>query len=111
VLRWEEEEEAGSGKGAHICRWRSSCNDTAKVAVFVDLERKLWESILGLREKGWEGKRLSKTASKGAKTSTLYPRDECFAVEDRPVPTPDSPVTTYRVFIDLMLSDKFLSCT
>ena len=25
------------------------CNDTAKAAVFADLERKLWESILGSR--------------------------------------------------------------
>lgn len=35
----------------HICSWRGPCNDTAKAAVFEDLERKLWESISGLRER------------------------------------------------------------
>jgi hypothetical protein len=45
----EEEEESGSGRGTHICSWRGPCNDTAEAAVFADLERKLWESILGSR--------------------------------------------------------------
>lgn len=54
---------------------------------------------------------VSRTVSKGAKTSTLYPGSEHYAVEDRPVPTLTPPVTIYRAFIDLMLSDKFLSCT
>jgi hypothetical protein len=35
--------------GARICSWRGPCNDTAEAAVFTDLERKLWESILGSR--------------------------------------------------------------
>lgn len=48
----EEEEESGSGRGAHICSWRGPCNDIAEAAVFADPDR----DILGLQKRAGKGK-------------------------------------------------------
>jgi hypothetical protein len=91
-----EEEEAGSGRGAHICSWRGPCNDTVEVAVFTDLECKLWESNLRLaifwackreRDIRFRGIRRELRGARGVKNGTLCRRNERCAVEYRPLPT------------------------
>ena len=104
-------------------------NDTAEAAVFADLECMFWESILGSRyfrpaREGGEGKGIRSVAFNvsysvqevsnsvtGSQKGHLCSGNERCAVEYRPVATLTLSVTTHRDFVDLRLSDRFLSCT
>jgi hypothetical protein len=90
-------------------------NDTAEAAVFADLERKLWESILGLQERvgrerasdfvafdvSYAVQEVSKTASMGAKNGILCPGNERCAVESEYLwDGRQKPLPTGSLFVD-----------